>query len=143
MAKTTVTKEISAPQEKVWATLADPSRFEEWMTLHTKWKEAPPSEITAGTKMVEVLTIMGMANTINFTVDSYDAPRSLSMSGEGMAGAQITIGLSAEEAGDNTLVTVEAEFVSQMMVGAIASAIERASTKELEASLDKLADLFA
>ena len=35
--------------------------------------------------------------------------------------------------------SARADFVSQMMVGAIGKAIERAAKKELDASLDKLA----
>lgn len=141
MAKVSVSRDIAAPQEKVWATLANPQRFEEWLTLHTKWKEEPPAEISAGSQVTEVLTIMGMANTIVFSVESYDPPNSLRMSGTGMAGAKITMALAVTPAGEGSTVTLEAEFESQMMVGAIGSAIERASTKELQASLDKFTTL--
>ena len=92
--------------------------------------------------MVEILSIMGMPNTIDFTVNKYDAPRITTFSGKGMANAKVTFTLAAEAAGDDaTKVTVDADFISQMMVGAIGGAIERASKSELEASLDKLAEL--
>lgn len=134
--------EIAAPQDKVWAIISDPARFEEWLTLHTKWKEAPPASLSEGATLSEVLTIMGMANTITFTVDEYDAPKTTTFSGTGMAGAKIAMTLSVEAKGDDTsIASVDAEFISQMMVGAIGGAIERASTKELNASLEKLAAL--
>lgn len=142
MAKANVSKEIAASQDKVWAVISDPARFEEWLTVHTKWKAAPPAELSKGATMSEVLTIMGMANTIDFTVEEYDAPNTTKFSGKGMAGAQISFTLTVEAKGDETsLATVDAEFISQMMVGAIGGAIERASTKELVASLEKLAAL--
>lgn len=144
MASSNVTREFPASQDKVWAVISDPTRFEEWLTLHTKWKEAPPAQLSKGATMAEVLTIMGMANTINFTIDEYDAPNTTKFSGTGMAGAKITFTLTVEPKGDDaSIVTLDAEFISQMMVGAIGGAIERASTKELEASLDKLATLVA
>ncbi|WP_078283007.1 SRPBCC family protein [Mycobacteroides franklinii] len=144
MAKANVSKEIAAPQEKVWATISDPARFEEWLTVHTKWKEAPPAQLSKGATMSEILTIMGMANTITFTVDEFDAPSSTTFSGTGMAGAKISFRLTVEPHGDDaSIATVDAEFISQMMVGAIGGAIERASTKELNESLDKLAALVA
>ncbi len=144
MAKSNVSKVIAAPQDKLWAVISDPSRFEEWLTVHTKWKEAPPAELSKGATMSEVLTIMGMANTITFTVDEFDAPRITKFSGTGMAGAKISFTLTVEPDGDDASVaTVDAEFISQMMVGAIGGAIERASTKELNESLDKLATLVA
>lgn len=144
MAKSNVSKVIAAPQDKLWAVISDPSRFEEWLTVHTKWKDAPPAELSKGATMSEVLTIMGMANTITFTVDEFDAPRTTKFSGTGMAGAKISFTLTVEPDGDDASVaTVDAEFISQMMVGAIGGAIERASTKELNESLDKLATLVA
>jgi len=143
MAKVAVTKHVSAPQETVWATLADPTRFEDWLTLHERWKEQPPAAITLGSKLVEILSIMGMTNTITFTVDTFDAPNSVSMSGTGMAGATISLTLAVESADTGSEVTIEAEFISQMMVGAIGGAIERASTRELDASLEKFSTLVA
>ncbi|MGV0811486.1 SRPBCC family protein [Mycolicibacterium boenickei] len=143
MAHTTASKEIAAPPEKVWAVLADPRRNEEWNTLHTRWKDQPPAEMAQGAQMTAVLTIMGMANTITQTVDKYDPPTSFTVSGNGMAGAKISLTATVEPKGDASLVSIEAEFISQMMVGAIGGAIERASKKELEASLDNLAGLVS
>ena len=144
MAEANASQQIAAPREKVWAIISDPSRFGEWLSVHTKWKEAPPATLSKGATMSEVLTIMGMANTINFTVEEYDAPNSTKFSGTGMAGAKISFTLAVEANGDDACVaSIDAEFISQMMVGAIGGAIERASTKELTASLDKLATLAA
>lgn len=142
MAKANGSKEIPASQDKVWAVISDPRRFEEWLTVHTRWKSEPPAQLAQGATMASVMTIMGMANTIDFTVDNYDAPNTTKFSGTGMAGANISFTLSIEAKGDDACVaTVDAEFISQMMVGAIGGAIERASSKELETSLTKLAAL--
>lgn len=143
MAKTTASKDIAASPEKVWAVISNPSRNEEWNTMHTKWKDEPPTELSKGAQFTEVLSIMGMANTITFTTDAYDAPNSLTFSGEGMAGAKVSMTLSVEPHGEGSRATLDAEFISQMMVGAIGKAIERSSQKELDASLDKLANLVS
>ena len=143
MAQVNVTKEIAAPPEQVWAVLADPRRFEEWLTLHTKWKAEPPATVSKGTTMTEVVTIMGMANTITWNVQDYDAPNTLTISGTGMAGAKVTFTLSVQGGADTSVASIGAEFISQMMVGAIGGAVERASVKELNASLDNVAALIA
>src|ERR1700712_4106146 len=143
MAQVKVGKELSANQDKVWAVIADPSRFEEWLTIHTKWKDQPPTELAQGTQMTEVVTIMGMPNTITWTTESYEAPSSLKISGAGMAGAKVSFTLSVEANGDSSVASVDAEFISQMMVGAIGGAVERTAKKELNASLTKLAELVA
>ena len=143
MAKATVSKEILSPNEKVWEVLANPSRFEEWNVLHTRWKDTPPTTASLGTRFTEVLTIMGMPNTIEFTTTDYDPPKTLTISGEGMAGAKITLTLSVSPSPTGSVATLDAEFISQMMVGAIGSAIERAAAKELGTSLDNLAALVS
>ena len=65
MAHATVSKDIPASQDAVWKVISNPQRFEEWLTLHTKWKSEPPAELALGSKISEVLTIMGMANFLD------------------------------------------------------------------------------
>ena len=142
MAEVSVSKSFNAPQQQVWDVISNPTRFEEWLTLHQKWKSEPPTQLQKGSTMSEVLSIMNMPNTIDFTVTEYDAPNSTSFSGTGMAGAKITFTLKVVPDTDTTCnAHVSAEFVSQMMVGAVGAAIERASKKELDASLDELAEI--
>lgn len=143
MAVVNVTRRFAASQELVWSTISDPSRFAEWLTLHQKWKTEPPTTLSEGAQMSEVLSIMNMPNTIDFVVQDYDAPNRTSFSGTGMAGAQITFTLRVQPDGEEaSTVGIDAEFVSQMMVGAVGGAIERASKKELETSLDNLEKLI-
>lgn len=142
MANVTVSRSFTSPQQQVWDLISDPSRFEEWLTLHEKWTSEPPARLAAGSTMSEVLSIMNMPNTIDFTVTEYEAPDKTSFSGTGMAGAEITFTLRVEADGESgSTAYIDAHFVSQMMVGAVGGAIERASRKELDASLDKLAGL--
>ncbi|WP_194820156.1 SRPBCC family protein [Nocardia sp. XZ_19_385] len=143
MALASASKEIAASQDKVWAIIADPSRNAEWNTLHDKWKSEAPTVIAQGDKMSEVVSIMGMPNTIVWEVTQYDAPNTFTISGAGMANAKVTFTMSVEANGAGSIAKIDAEFISQMMVGAIGKAIERTAFKELEASLLKLADLVA
>lgn len=72
------------------------------------------------------------------------APSSMKISGTGLAGAKVTFVLSVTPTDDaGSVATIDAEFISQMMVGAIGAAVERASIKELGISLDQLAELLA
>lgn len=86
MALAKVSKEFPVAPDRVWPVLTDPHRFEERLTVHTTWKELPPARLSAGATMTEVLSIMGMADTITFTVVDYDAPHTTKFSGTGMAG---------------------------------------------------------
>ncbi|WP_182376201.1 SRPBCC family protein [Nocardioides sp. WS12] len=143
MAQTNASLEIPAAKTDIWGIISDPSSYEKWLTLHTKWKDEPPTELALGTQMTEVVSIMGMPNTITWNVDAYEAPKSLTISGTGMAGAKVTFTLSVEGGNDSSVATIDAEFISQMMVGAIGAAVERTAAKELDQSLANLSALVA
>ena len=144
MAEVHVSQEIAASQADTWATFSDVSKFDQWLTIHDKFYGEPPTEVGVGTTFSEQATIMGMSNKIDWVVSEYDAPSTLTITGKGLAGAQITFAFSVAANGDDkSTASIDAEFTGQMVVGAIGAAIERASNKEVTASLAKLADLVS
>jgi carbon monoxide dehydrogenase subunit G len=139
-----VTTELPCSPDEAWAILSNMSRFEEWMTIHDKWNTEVPDQIEVGTKVTEQLTIMGMTNKIEWTVEEYNPPKSLKISGTGLAGAQISFTLSVGAgSGSNAEVKIDAEFTGQMMVGAIGQAVEKNAAIELDKSLAQLAALVS
>lgn len=135
------TTQLAASPERVWAVVSDLAGWQDWLTIHQKWKTDLPAEIGQGTEVTGVASVMNMPNTIDWTVDEYDAPHRIAISGKGMAGAVISIKLTVRPEGDGSQLSVTASFEGQMIVGAIAGAIERASKAELDnslANLDKL-----
>lgn len=143
MAKVDVSNQIAAPQEKVWALLANPSSYPDWLTIHDGWRGEVPTEVSEGSTFTEMCTVMGMTNKIDWTVTEYEAPKVLKISGTGLAGAKISFTMSVAADGDGSAANIDAEFEGQMVVGAIGKAIERSARKEVEASLDKLAALVS
>lgn len=142
MAQAHVSGVLDLSQDDAWKLLSDLSRFGEWMSIHDSWKsEIPP--LAAGAKVTEQLTVMGMTNVIEWTVDAYAPPNSLKISGAGMAGAQICFTLAVAADGPKATVSIDAEFTGQMMVGAIGQAVEKNATVELEKSLARLQELAA
>ncbi|WP_116040508.1 type II toxin-antitoxin system Rv0910 family toxin [Amycolatopsis palatopharyngis] len=143
MTKVNVTVELPSTPEKTWATMSDLSRFEEWLTIHQKWSGELPSEINVGTKITEVVSVMGMANKIEWTVEEYDAPHSLKISGTGMAGVKVSFTLSVRAEGAGSQADIDAEFTGQMIVGPIGAAVGKSTKAELDKSVAKLAELVA
>ncbi|TCO65786.1 type II toxin-antitoxin system Rv0910 family toxin [Actinocrispum wychmicini] len=143
MASVNVSVELPAGPEKVWSAMADLARFEEWLTIHQGWRGSLPDVLAVGSRMTEIVSVMGMANKIEWTVDAYDPPRSLRISGTGMAGVRVSFTLSVEPLGDKAKATIDAEFSGQMVVGPIGAAVEKNSRGELEKSLAKLTELVA
>jgi uncharacterized protein YndB with AHSA1/START domain len=143
MASVTATVEFSAPPEKVWAVMADPNRYEEWLTIHQGWRGEIPAELQVGTKLTEIVSVMGMANKIEWTVEVYQPPSTVKISGTGMAGVQVSFTLSVTPTDSGSRAAIDAEFTGQLVVGAIGAAVEKQSRKELDASLEKLAGLVS
>ncbi|RZQ59500.1 SRPBCC family protein [Amycolatopsis suaedae] len=136
--------EIAAPPEKVWAEFSNPNNFENWLTIHSKWKGAVPAEFSKGAQASQVVTMLGMPNTITWTVDEFDAPKRLVISGVGMAGVRCTFTLSVEAGeGGGSTATIVAAFEGQMIVGAMGKAVEKDAKKQLDASLEKFAALVS
>lgn len=142
MGQISASVELPAAPAKVWEEFSNPNNFEKWLTIHTKWKGEVPAEFSQGSQVSEVVTMLGMPNTITWTVDEYDAPNKLSISGTGMAGVQVRFDLLVEAANEGSKATIDAEFAGQMIVGALGKAVEKDGQKNLDESLAKFAALL-
>lgn len=144
MGKINATVQIPAAPDKVWAELSNPNSYEKWLTIHTKWKSEVPETFSKGAQASEVVTMLGMANTINWTVDEFEAPSKLSISGEGMAGVKTTFALAvASDGNGGSTATIDAAFEGAMITGALGKAVEKDAKKNLDDSLAKLSALVS
>jgi uncharacterized protein YndB with AHSA1/START domain len=144
MGSVNATVTLRASQEQVWEVIVTPATYENWLTIHTKWKGEIPETFTAGAQAAEVVTMLGMPNTITWTVDEVDAPAKLRISGTGMAGVKTAFTLAvAADGNGGSAVTIDAEFEGQMIAGALGKAVEKDAKDNLEKSLAKLGDLVA
>ena len=144
MGQITAAVDLPAAPDRVWAEFSNPNNFEKWLTIHTKWKGEVPARFSKGAQAAEVVTMLGMPNTITWTVEEFDAPHRLVISGTGMAGVKVSFALSvtaAESAATGSRASIEASFEGQMIVGALGKAVEKDGKKNLDASLAKFAEL--
>lgn len=142
MGQISASVELPAAPEKVWSELSNPSNFEKWLTIHTKWKGDVPAEFSKGAQATEVVTMLGMPNTITWTVDEFDAPSALSISGTGMAGVKVRFDLKVAANDAGSVATIDADFEGQMIVGALGKAVEKDGKKNLDESLANFAELI-
>jgi uncharacterized protein YndB with AHSA1/START domain len=144
MGKVSTTVEIPADPERVWAIIADPGSYEQWLTIHSKWKGEVPETFSQGVTVDEVVMMLGMANTISWTVQECEAPSRLTITGTGMAGVRSTFTMVVEprSVGGSTA-SIAAEFEGQMVVGALGKAVEKDAQANLEQSLANLSQLVA
>lgn len=142
MGQITTSVELPATPEKVFEVAADPNSFEKWLTLHVKFKGDLPAQLAAGSQYTEVISMMGMPNTITWTVDEYEAPKKMKVSGTGMAGVKVAITIAVEPAGEGAKLDLTTDFEGQMIVGALGKAIEKQGLVELEKSIEQFKALL-
>lgn len=143
MASVSVSASLPAAPEKAWDALSDLSRWEEWLTIHQGWKSEVPAEVALGSKFTEVVSVMGMANKIEWTVTDVKVPETVTISGSGMAGVTVEFTLKVEADGTGSKATIDASFKGTMIVGPIGKAVAKNAKADLEASLVKFAELVA
>lgn len=141
MGHVNVSQELPVSVEKLWATIADPTTWDSWLTIHAGWLEEPPTTLAPGAKLVEKVVMLGMANKLEWTVEKCEANTELVIAGSGMAGVKTRFSFALAPSGDASQVTVDANFTGSLIVGALGKAVEKDATKNLGDSLDKLAAL--
>ncbi|MCX6399353.1 MAG: SRPBCC family protein [Propionibacteriales bacterium] len=142
MGQISAIREYDATQDAVWDIVSDAHSFEKWMTLHQTWKGEVPENLSQGAQLTEVISMMGMPNTITWTVDVFDAPSRLVISGTGMAGVKTEIGFTVSANGAGSTVEMSAAFEGSMIVGALGKAIEKQGAQEVEGSLNNIEGLL-
>ncbi|HEX4904760.1 MAG TPA: SRPBCC family protein [Acidimicrobiales bacterium] len=142
MGQITTKRTLPASPEKIWEKIADVAGWDQWLTIHAGWLEAPPAEITVGTRLVEKVVMLGMANKLEWTVEEIIPEQRMTIAGTGMAGVKALFKFSIAPAADGgTEVDIDASFSGSLVVGALAKAVEKDALKNLNDSLDKLASL--
>src|SRR5436305_1011513 len=106
MATIEKTEDFNVSPEQLWEVVGNPARFEEWLSMHVKWKSELPSEIAVGSTLSEVVSVMNMPNTIDWNVDVYDAPSKIELSGTGMAGIKVAMSSSISANGDGSTLSL-------------------------------------
>jgi polyketide cyclase/dehydrase/lipid transport protein len=142
MPKVSVSSTVPASPDATWATAADLSRFGEWLVLHDGWRGEVPGELQVGTELTSVVTVKGLRNRISWLVDSYDPPRSLTITGKGVGGTRVSLALSVHAAGDTSTVTVDAEITGPTTIGPVGMLIGRALKGDMRRSVARLTDLL-
>ncbi len=132
------TRELSADPEALWGIVSDLANWDKWFTVHEKWLEEPPTALSAGAKLTAKIVMLGMANKIEWTIESVDAPRSLVLAGTGMAGVKAQFTFTIEPAASGSTFTVLGDFEGAMIKGALGKAVEKDGAKQLDKTLDQL-----
>jgi uncharacterized protein YndB with AHSA1/START domain len=131
-------RELSADPEALWGTVTDLANWDKWFTVHEKWLQDPPATLTEGARLTAKIVMLGMANKIEWTINSVEAPRKLVLSGTGMAGVKAQFTFTIEPVESGSRFSVFGDFEGAMIKGALGKAVEKDGAKQLDKTLDQL-----
>jgi uncharacterized protein YndB with AHSA1/START domain len=141
-----VKTKIDAPIERVWGTVMDPRRLEEWVTIHRSLKSSPSEPLRPGSEMEQVMHFRGLSFTVHWTLVDVHEPTHAEWEGRGPAYSRARI--RYELSGDSDGAT-EFEYFNEFTppggrLGVVASRVivGAASEREANRSLQKLKELL-
>jgi carbon monoxide dehydrogenase subunit G len=141
MPSVTKTVELSVPQDEAFRLATDPSRFNEWLTLHQAWPNGAPDSTDTGAEFVQKLSIMGMPADVSWKVEAYEAPSRMALRGSGPLGAELATRITTEADGAGTKLSYEAEFSGGGIQGPMGEMVTKKAGEEIETSLGRLKEL--
>ncbi|MGO9752472.1 MAG: SRPBCC family protein [Solirubrobacteraceae bacterium] len=138
--------EIAAPPEFVFATVMDPYRLADWVTIHRSLGKVSADPLVAGAMMDQVLHMHGVSFKVHWRLSSVHAPLVAEWDGRGPAysRARIIYGLSGDPAGPTTFDYTNEFSAPGGMLGRVASrmVVGAASEREANHSLARLKTLI-
>ena len=143
MAKVSVSTELPAEPERVWALAVDLPRVAEWNTMHEAFTGDVPQTLAEGTTYRQRVKLMGMPAEMAWTVTAAQAPERLEQAGDGPMGVKAHHRVFIEPSGTGTKLTIEMEFNGPALGGPMAAMVEKQAGSSTKASVAKLAQLLA
>ncbi|MFC9471732.1 SRPBCC family protein [Nocardia sp. NPDC056952] len=129
---------LTAGPEALWAVVADPQTWDRWFTIHERWIDEPPAVLAPGAKLVAKILMLGMANKIEWVVESVEAPSTLVLGGTGMAGVKVQFAFEITPDGTGSTLAVSGEFEGALIKGALGKAVEKDGRAQIDKSLAQL-----
>jgi len=137
--------DIDAPPEEVWALVTDPSRTEDWVTIHRAMKSHSDGKPRVGYEMKQTLCLRGAKFDVSWTAAEVDAPRHLKWEGRGPARSHASTEYRLTPYNGGTRFDYRNEFKAPLgPLGAMASRalVGGVPEKEANASLARLKKLL-
>jgi len=134
---------IAAPPERVYDTVMDASRLEDWVTIHRHLVDAPNGPLQKGSKLTQSLRLAGRSFTVRWTVVENNPCKQVVWEGQGPVASHARVVYGFEKDGEGTCFSYvnEYDLPGGPLGRAAGRAVARITQKELEGSLQRLKSL--
>ena len=143
MAKLELSRDLSLSPEDAWAHASDLHSLGDWLVLHEGWRSELPDELTVGTTLVGVAGAKGMRNRVTWTVEKFDPPELLEVTGKGVGGTKYGLKMAVRPTESGSAFTVTLNLGGAPLFGPIGATAARAVKGDIERSIRKFEELYA
>lgn len=145
MASVSDSVDIPLSPDVAWTHVSDLSRFDEWLTIHDGWRSDIPArdELKKGLKIASVVAVKGTRVRFEWTVDSFDPPKTVGLKGNGKGGVKVKLTLKVTPSGEGSTVRFDLDLGGLPMIGPAGKAAAKLVHSDLHASLEKFAQVFS
>jgi uncharacterized protein YndB with AHSA1/START domain len=148
MTLVTATIDIDAPPQKVFSTVLDPARLNEWVTIHRRVNSADDGKLHEGFEMEQTLHLRGANFRVKWKLTEFEPDKRATWEGRGPAHSYArTAYRLTDRDGDGTHFEYENEFTapggflgaaaSHVLVGGVPQREANKSLRQLKAILEK------
>ena len=137
MASVNVTADVDATAQQVWAVLANPACWSDWVEMHQGFAGEAPSQFAPGGSFVQRVRVLGMPADVKWNIVGLQEPRRLEFQGTGPMGIALRAQYGIEPHDGSSTVRAGMEFngAAVQMVG---PQLEGEVGKALRSSLARL-----
>jgi uncharacterized protein YndB with AHSA1/START domain len=82
---------ISAPVDRVWETVMDPSKLKDWVTIHRAVRDVSSEPLRKGSTMEQILQLRGVSFHVHWTLVDVSPPNHAEWEGLGPARSRARI----------------------------------------------------
>jgi uncharacterized protein YndB with AHSA1/START domain len=135
---------IPAAPERVYDVVMDPSRLEDWVTIHQYLEDAPDGRLREGSTLTQCLRLAHRNFNVDWEVVENDACKRVVWEGKGpvRSRARVEYEFAPENGGTRFTYTNEYHLPGGPLGNLAGPAVRRVTGKELDATLEKLKSIF-
>jgi len=143
MAKLELSRSLPIPADQAWAHASNLATLGDWMTMHQGWRSDLPEELCVGTEIIGVAGAKGMRNRVTWTVQTFDPPSMLEISGVGVGGTKYSLAMKVVSIDDGCTFTVRMDLGGAPLFGPIGAAAVRAVKGDIAKSITQFETLYS
>lgn len=135
--------EVAAPPKRLYDVIMDPSRLEDWVTIHHRLESAPPPPLREGSELTQWLKLAGKKFKVQWKVVENEPCKRVIWEGRGPVASRARVEYRLKPNGDGTdfFYLNEYDLPGGPLGRFAGKAVARVTQKELEGSLRKLKSL--